>query len=128
MNTSENLSYQVIGCIIEVYKTLGPGLLESVYEKALIHELELKGISVATQVEVNINYKGVDISNGLRLDLLVNDSIIIELKSVEEVKPVHYKQLLSYLRLTNKQVGLLVNFNVDDIMSGIKRVVNNYHP
>ena len=128
MSTSENLSYQVIGCIIEVYKTLGPGLLESVYEKALIHELELKGISVATQVEVNINYKGVNISNGLRLDLLVNDSIIIELKSVEEVKPVHYKQLLSYLRLTNKQVGLLVNFNVDDIMSGIKRVVNNYHP
>ena len=128
MSTSENLSYQVIGCIIEVYKTLGPGLLESVYEKALIHELELKGISVATQVEVNINYKGVDISNGLRLDLLVNDSIIIELKSVEEVKPVHYKQLLSYLRLTNKQIGLLVNFNVDDIMSGIKRVVNNYHP
>jgi GxxExxY protein len=128
MSTPENLSYQVIGCIIEVYKTLGPGLLESIYEKALIHELELKGISVATQVEVNINYKGVDISNGLRLDLLVNDSIIIELKSVEEVKAVHYKQLLSYLRLTNKQVGLLVNFNVDDIMSGIKRVVNNYHP
>ena len=128
MSTPENLSYQVIGCIIEVYKTLGPGLLEIVYEKALIHELELKGISVATQVEVNINYKGVDISNGLRLDLLVNDSIIIELKSVEEVKPVHYKQLLSYLRLTNKQIGLLVNFNVDDIMSGIKRVVNNYHP
>ena len=83
---------------------------------------------MSTQVEVNINYKGGDISNGLRLDLLVNDSIIIELKSVEEVKPVHYKQLLSYLRLTNKQVGLLVNFNVDDIMSGIKRVVNNYHP
>ena len=128
MNTSENLSYKVIGCIIEVYKTLGPGLLEMVYEKALIHELESKGISVATQVEVDINYKGINISNGLRLDLLVNDSIIVELKSVDEIRPVHYKQLLSYLRLTNKQVGLLVNFNVDDIMSGIKRVVNNYHP
>ena len=128
MNTSENLSYKVIGCIIEVYKTLGPGLLEMVYEKALIHELESKGISVATQVEVDINYKGINISNGLRLDLLVNDSIIVELKSVDEIRPVHYKQLLSYLRLTNKQFGLLVNFNVDDIMSGIKRVVNNYHP
>lgn len=109
---------------MEIYKVLGPGLLETVYEKALIHELELKGIPVKSQVEVQINYKGMNIGEGLRLDLLVDDRIIIELKSVEELKPVHHKQLLTYLKLMDKQLGLLINFNVSDIMLGINRIVN----
>ena len=120
-----DISYKIIGCAMEVYKTLGPGLLESAYEKALIHELNLAGIPMQSQVEVEMNYKGVNIGEGLRLDLLVDDQIIVELKSVEEVTPVHHKQLLTYLRLMDKRLGLLINFNVTDIMQGIKRVVNN---
>jgi GxxExxY protein len=110
---------------MEVYKTLGPGLLESAYEKALVHELNLAGIPVQSQVGVEMSYKGVNIGEGLRLDLLVDNQIIVELKSVEELKPVHHKQLLTYLRLMDKRLGLLINFNVTDIMQGIKRVVNN---
>ena len=126
MQIQKPLSYQVIGCALEVYKTLGPGLLESVYEKALIHELSQKGLAVKTQVEVEMNYKGVNIGEGLRLDLLVNDELIVELKSVEELKPVHYKQLLTYLKLMDKRVGLLINFNVNDLMDGVKRVINGH--
>ena len=125
MKSLNELSYKVIGCAMEVYKTLGPGLLESAYEKALVHELTLAGIPVQSQVEVEMIYKGVNIGEGLRLDLLVDDRIIVELKSVEELKPVHHKQLLTYLKLMDKRLGLLINFNVTDIMQGINRVVNN---
>lgn len=125
MNSLNDLSYKIIGSAMEVYKTLGPGLLESAYEKALVHELNLAGIPVQSQVGVEMNYKGVNIGEGLRLDLLVDNQIIVELKSVEELKPVHHKQLLTYLRLMDKRLGLLINFNVTDIMQGIKRVVNN---
>lgn len=125
MKILNELSYQVIGCAMEVYKTLGPGLLETVYEKALIHELELKGIPVKSQVEVEMNYKGVNVGDGLRLDLLVDDKLIVELKSVEELKPVHHKQLLTYLKLMDRRLGLLINFNVTDIMLGVNRIVNN---
>ncbi len=111
---------------MEVHGILGPGLLESVYEKTLIHELGLKGIPVQSQLEVQVNYKGVNIGEGLRLDLLVNDELIVELKSVDELKPIHYKQLLTYLKLMNKRVGLLINFNTDDLKKGIRRVVNDY--
>ena len=127
MQKQKPLSYQVIGSALEVYKILGPGLLESVYEKALMHELSQKGLTVKAQVEVEMNYKGVNVGEGLRLDLLVNDELIVELKSVEELKPVHYKQLLTYLKLMDKRVGLLINFNVNDLMDGIKRVING-HP
>ena len=127
MQKQKPLSYQVIGCALEVYKILGPGLLESVYEKALMHELSQKGLTVKAQVGVEMNYKGVNVGDGLRLDLLVNDELIVELKSVEELKPVHYKQLLTYLKLMDKRVGLLINFNVNDLMDGIKRVING-HP
>ena len=120
------LSYKIIGCAMEVYNTLGPGLLESAYEKALIHELQLNGLSTISQKPVEMNYKGVDLGEGLRLDLLVEDTIIIELKSVEELKPIHYKQLLTYLKLTGKRIGLLINFNVNDFRDGIKRVINGY--
>ena len=125
MNSLNDLSYKIIGSAMEVYKTLGPGLLESAYEKALVHELNLAGIPVQSQVGVEMNYKGVNIGEGLRLDLLVDNQIIVELKSVEELKPVHHKQLLTYLRLMDKRLGLLINFNVTDIMQGIKRVVND---
>ena len=124
MDDTNNLTYKIIGCAMEVYKQLGPGLLESVYELALKHELNLNNIPVETQVEIRVNYKGVSISENLRLDLLVDDSVIVELKSVDELKPVHYKQLLTYLRLMDKKVGLLINFNTDNLMDGIKRVVN----
>ena len=124
MDDTNNLTYKIIGCAMEVYKQLGPGLLESVYELALKHELNLNNIPVETQVEISVNYKGVNISENLRLDLLVDDSVIVELKSVDELKPVHYKQLLTYLRLMDKKVGLLINFNTDNLMDGIKRVVN----
>ena len=126
MKNQKSLSYQVIGCALEVYKTLGPGLLESVYEKALMHELTQNGMTVKSQIEVEMNYKGVNIGEGLRLDLLVNDELIVELKSVEDLKPVHYKQLLTYLKLMNKHVGLLINFNTDDLTRGVKRVVNDF--
>ena len=126
MKTINDLTYQVIGCAMEVYKTLGPGLLEIAYEKALLHELTLAGIPVQSQVEVQISYKGVNIGEGLRLDLLVDDRLIVELKSVEELKPVHHKQLLTYLKLMDKRLGLLINFNVTDLKNGIHRVINGY--
>ena len=123
---NDTLSYKVIGCALEVYKTLGPGLLEKVYQKALMKELELKGLKAEMEVPVSIVYKEDEIGEGLRLNLLVENQLIIELKSVEELNPVHYKQLTSYLKLTGKKVGLLINFNVDDLMDGIHRIVNNY--
>ena len=126
MKSLNDLSYKVIGCAMEVYRTLGPGLLESAYEKALVHELTLAGIPVQSQVEVEMNYKGVNIGEGLRLDILIDDQIIVELKSVEELKPVHHKQLLTYLKLMDKRLGLLINFNVTDIMQGVHRIVNNF--
>ena len=124
MDNTDSLTYKIIGCAMEVYKQLGPGLLESVYEQALIQELKLNDIPVDSQVEVKVNYKGINITDNLRLDLLVDDSVIVELKSVEELKPIHHKQLLTYLRLMNKKVGLLINFNTDNLMDGIKRIVN----
>ena len=124
MDNTDSLTYKIIGCAIEVYKQLGPGLLESVYEQALIHELKLNDIPVESQVEIKVKYKGINITDSLRMDLLVDDSVIVELKSVEELKPIHHKQLLTYLRLMNKKVGLLINFNTDNLMDGIKRIVN----
>ena len=126
MSKSNDLTYKIIGCAMEVYKTLGPGLLESVYEQALIYELELNGLDVKSQVAVDVVYKGKLICPDLRVDLLVDDTIIVELKSVEELKPVHHKQILTYLRLMNKRVGLLINFNVPDLKDGIKRVINGF--
>jgi GxxExxY protein len=123
--TINELAYQIRGAIYDVYKALGPGLLESVYEEALVFELEQRGLKVERQKVVPINYKGHALRTELRLDLLVEDQIIVELKSVAEMKDVFYKQTLTYLRLLDKRLGLLVNFNVDNILEGaIKRVVN----
>ena len=118
------MTYKIRGAIFEVYNTLGPGLLESVYEEALVYELLQRGLKVERQVEVPILYKGQELKTALRLDLLIENTIIVELKSVEEMKPVFAKQLLTYLRLLDKYVGLLVNFSSGNIMAGITRIVN----
>ena len=121
---SENdITYQIRGAVFDVYNTLGPGLLESVYEEALCFELEQRGLHVARQVEVPINYKGHKLKNDLKLDVLVEDQIIIELKSVEEIRPVFFKQLKTYLKLMDKRLGLLVNFGENDMKNGIHRVI-----
>ena len=123
--TENQISYQIRGAIYDVYKTLGPGLLESVYEEALVFELEQRGLKVERQKEVPIIYKGNMLRTELRLDLLVEDKVIVELKSVAEMRDVFYKQTLTYCRLMNKRLGILVNFNVDDILDGaIIRVAN----
>ena len=122
--TDNELTYQIRGSIFEVYNTLGPGLLESVYEEALIFELRQRGLKVTRQQEVPIHYKGNELKSPLRLDLLVENQVIIELKSVEEMKPLFAKQLLTYLRLLDKRVGLLVNFSSTNIREGITRIVN----
>ena len=105
---------------MQVYTHLGPGLLESVYEKALVHELQLRGLSVHSQKQVDIVYKNLTIGSGLRLDVIVEDTIIIELKSVESLQPVHFKQLRTYMNLLNKPAGLLVNFDVSDFSKGYR--------
>lgn len=122
--TDNEISYQIRGTIFEVYNTLGPGLLESVYEEALVYELNQRNLKVERQLEVPIHYKDASLSTPLRLDVLVEDSVIIELKSVKALEDIHFKQLLTYLRLLEKHLGILVNFNTDDISSSIRRVVN----
>ena len=122
--TDNEITYRIRGAIYDVYAALGPGLLESVYEEALAFELEQRGLSVVRQKQVPICYKGTVLKTELRLDLLVEDQVIVELKSVEEMKKVFAKQLLTYLRLMDKKVGLLVNFNTDDILTSITRVAN----
>lgn len=125
--TENAISYQIRGAIYEVYKALGPGLLESVYEEALTYELQKRGLKVERQREVPIHYNGHLLSTSLRLDMLVEDKVIIELKSVKELQDVFFKQALTYLRLTNLHLGILVNFNVDDILdNAIHRVLNGY--
>ena len=110
-----DLAYEIVGCAIEVHKHLGPGLLESVYEKCLIQELKEQGLLVKSQIRVPIYYKDTLLDNDLKLDLLVNDLIIIELKAVEIMIPVFKAQLLSYLKLTGKPKGLLINFHTENI-------------
>ena len=121
--TENELTYQIRGAIWDVYNDLGPGLLESVYEEALCYELEQRGLKVERQKPVPINYKGNVLKTDLRLDLLVEDKVIIELKSVEELKPVFFKQIKTYLKLMNKHIGLLVNFGEYDMKEGIHRIV-----
>lgn len=122
--THNELTYEIRGAIFDVYNELGPGLLESVYEEALVFELQQRGLKVERQLEVPIRYKGQELKTPLRLDLLIENTIIVELKSVEEMKPVFAKQLLTYLRLLDKHVGLLVNFSANNIREGIIRIAN----
>lgn len=124
--TDNEITYEIEirGAIYDVYKDLGPGLLESVYEEALCFELEQRGLKVERQVQVPITYKGNVLKTELRLDIIVEDTVIVELKSVEEMKKVFAKQLLTYLRLMDKRVGILVNFNTDDILKSMQRIVD----
>ncbi|MFL5403264.1 MAG: GxxExxY protein [Gemmatimonadales bacterium] len=118
------LSHEVIGASIEVHRLLGPGLLESIYEMALCRELWLRGIEVERQVNIPVNYKGKRLPCFVQLDLLVKRTIIIELKSAQKILPVHRAQLLTYLRLRELWLGLIINFNVEVLKDGVRRVLN----
>ncbi|WP_343328209.1 GxxExxY protein [Polaribacter staleyi] len=122
--TENEISYIIRGAIFKVYNELGPGLLESVYESILLYELEKEGLSVKRQVLLPIFYDDIILDNGYRLDLLVNNKVIIEIKSVEKLANVHHKQVLTYLKLSKLKLGILVNFNEDNITKGIFRKVN----
>ena len=121
--TDNEISYEVRGAVFDVYNALGPGLLESVYEEALCYELQKRGLRVERQKVVPIVYDGVVLKTELRLDILVEDSVIVELKSVEEMKPVFFKQAKTYLKLMDKHFALLVNFGEPDMKYGIHRIV-----
>lgn len=121
------LSYEIRGAAMEVYNHFGPGLLESLYESALIVELQSRDIKVESQVPVKVIYKGQTICADYRLDLLVDDLIILELKSVQELNQLHYKQLRSYLKLMNKPLGWLINFNEHDFAHGMVKVPNRFY-
>ncbi len=119
-----DIAESIIDACFKVHTDLGPGLLESVYESILAHELQKRGFSVTRQQAIPIKYEGVTIDEGFRADLIVEDKIIIELKSVEQVAPVHKKQLLTYLKLADKRLGFLINFGAAFIKDGITRIVN----
>ena len=122
----EELTYQIRGCIFNVYNKLGPGLFESVYEAALCYELDKVGLAFKRQLELPVHYEDIILDVAFRIDVLVENKVIIEIKSVEELSKVHYKQIITYLKLTSIPLGLLVNFNTDSIKENIKRIVNNY--
>lgn len=123
--TENEISYKIRGAIFKVYNKLGPGLFESIYESALYYELTKLDLSVQRQLAITIPYDELILDVAFRIDLLVEDKIIIELKSVEDLAPIH-KQIATYLRLTNKKIGLLVNFNTLNILDDIKRIANKY--
>ncbi len=120
------ISKQVLDAAIEVHKQLGPGLLESVYEYCLCKELELRNINYKKQVTIPVFYKNEPVGTNFIIDILVENELILELKTVEKILPVHNAQLLSYLRLTNKRLGILINFNVPRLVDGWKRIINGY--
>ncbi len=122
----DDITGAVVDCAMRVHTALGPGMLESVYEKCLRHELIKRGLRVQSQVWLPVLYDGEEIEGGYKIDLLVEDCVIVELKVVEKVLEVHRAQLLSYLKLSNKRVGLLINFNVVHLRDGIKRLVSSY--
>ena len=120
-----DISYDIRGAAFKVHTTLGPGLLESAYSVALAHELTKMGYEVRAQVGLPLVYDGIKLEIGYRIDLLVNDLVIIEIKSIEVLADVHHKQLLTYLKLSGKKLGLLINFNVSSLKESIVRIVNN---
>ncbi len=123
--TENDIARIVVDAALHVHRSLGPGLLESVYERILEHELKKRGLTVERQVPVPVIYDGLTFDDGFRADLIVNDLVILELKSIEAVAPVHGKQLLTYLKLTGKKLGLLINFGEVLLKNGTHRVVNN---
>jgi len=119
----EDLTNKIIGAAIEVHKELGPGLMESAYEECLCHELRLRGVGFERQLPLPVEYKGLKLECGYRLDVVVEDAVILELKCVERVLPVHVAQLMTYLKMTGKRVGLIINFKVEVLSRGIVRRV-----
>ena len=115
------ITSQIIGAAIEVHRTLGPGMLESVYEVCLEYELQQRKLKVARQLPLPVIYRGVQLDGGFRIDLMVEELVIVELKTVEKIEPIHRAQILSYLRLANCKVGLLLNFNVQQLTDGLER-------
>ncbi|MEW6202525.1 MAG: GxxExxY protein [bacterium] len=129
MNETEKinkLTETIIGIAINIHRSLGPGLLESAYEACMVYDLAQAGLKVEQQKPLPIIYRDVKLECGYRLDLVIEDEIIIELKSIEKILPIHNAQLISYLKLSGCKVGLLINFNVEMLKDGIKRVVNNF--
>ena len=126
MKEIDKLSFDIIGAAIQVHQQLGPGLLEKVYELALLKELELRGLKSENQVYKTIDYKGQAIPKAYCIDILIEGQVIGEIKSVEEINRIHFKQTLSYLRLTNLRLALIINFNSNILKEGIKRIVNKY--
>ena len=126
INRYEELAKQIFLASLEVHKIMGPGLLESVYEMCLLRELQLRNISAECQVGIPLQFKGFDLSKEYKIDILVENEIILELKSVDAILPVHQAQIISYLKLADKRMGFLINFNVPVIKNGFKRFVNNY--
>ena len=125
--TDNEITYQIRGAIYDVYKNLGPGLLESVYEEAMVYELKKRGLMVERQKEVPIHYDGHKLSTQLRIDILVEGRVVLELKSVKEMQDVFWKQTRTYLRLMGLEVGILVNFNTENILdNSIHRIINSY--
>ncbi len=125
MNLKE-LTESVIACAMEVHRSLGPGLLELAYEQCLCHEMKIRGLPFERQVALPVKYKGVSLDCGYRIDILVDKRVILEIKTVDSISKVHVAQLLTYLKMLDLRVGLLLNFNVDLLKNGIQRVVNNY--
>jgi GxxExxY protein len=121
---ADMLSGEIIGAAIEVHRQLGPGLLESIYRACLVEELRLRGIAHRQEVALSINYRGLVLEGGYRLDLLVDDLVILELKSVQRLESIHEAQLLTYLRFSGRWLGFLLNFNTDRLRNGLKRMVN----
>ncbi|MBI4289322.1 MAG: GxxExxY protein [Chloroflexi bacterium] len=126
--TTDEITGQVVDVAYKLHTQLGPGLLESVYEAVLSRELERRGLSVERQKSVSFEFDGMQFDEGFRVDLLVERAVVVELKSVEKLAPVHSKQLLTYLKLLNLQVGLLINFGAPTLKEGLHRVVNNFKP
>jgi len=122
--TENQITTIIVDAALRIHRTLGPGLLESVYQAALDYELQKRGLRIAQQVGLPVHYEEVKLELGFRVDLIVNEKVIIEIKSIEAFAPVHRKQLLTYLRLMDLRLGLLINFNVELIKDGIQRVVN----
>ena len=121
--TANEVSHHIITAAMKVHSALGPGLLESAYEACLAHELRKAGLTVVTQVGLPVVYDGIKLELGYRIDMLVNDLVVVELKSVEEISRIHVAQVLSYMKLSKKQLGLIINFNVLRLKDGIKRLV-----
>ena len=125
--TAEEISRHIITAAMKVHTAVGPGLLESAYEACLLHELQAIGLRVASQVPFPLVYNGLELDVGYRIDLLVEDLVIVEIKCIEEIAPVHKAQLLSYLRLTGRSLGLIINFHVEHLKDGIRRIVDGYN-